>query len=404
VSGQTYQLAYDAENQLVNVTKNGTNIASFVYNGDGRRVESDMDGDMILFIGSYYEFNDTTNEVTKYYFGGASVIAVRKYIIPQSQTLNYLLGDHLASTSIVTDDTGSLIMETRYKPWGEVRYTTPNMTLPTRYTFTGQYSDSYINLLWYGSRHYDPALGRFISPDSIVPDPNNPQSYDHYAYTFNNPLRYTDPSGHTPVPWGQIIVFLAVRAWQNGRLTNKDWEDAANTYVPAISPGSKESLSVTASFGAAGIVSATYITTDEGDGELYLEAGGGLATPQLSATATDGQIFGEDFEEASNYEGLASQVFGGFTPEPEPVGIAGEVWGAGDGSDVWGVDAGLSVGVGIPISIGVGGTYAKPADVVLKKIGLLENPGIERFVRQVTYHNWEGPELLVCRAMSMCGR
>ena len=199
-------------------------------------------------------------------------------------------------------------------------------------------------------------------------------------------------------------MFLAVRAWQNGGLANKDWDDAANTYVPAISQGSKESLSLTASIGAAGIVSATYVTTDDGDGELYFEAGGGLATPQLSLTATDGQIFGEDFEEASNYEGLATQIFGGFTPEPEPVGIAGEFWGAADGSEVWGVDAGLSAGVGIPISIGVGGTNAKPADTVLEKMGLLQNPVIERFVRQITYHNWEGPELLVCRAMSMCGR
>lgn len=51
----------------------------------------------------------------------------------------------------------------------------------------------------YGARWYDPALGRFIQPDTIVPNPHNAQAFDRYAYVFNNPLRYADPSGHTGV-------------------------------------------------------------------------------------------------------------------------------------------------------------------------------------------------------------
>ena len=46
-------------------------------------------------------------------------------------------------------------------------------------------------MLWYGSRHFDPELGRFISPDSIVSDPYNPQSYDRCAYGSNNPGIFT---------------------------------------------------------------------------------------------------------------------------------------------------------------------------------------------------------------------
>jgi len=44
----------------------------------------------------------------------------------------------------------------------------------------------------------DPVIGRFTSPDTIVPDPYNSQDYDRYSYVRNNPLRYTDPSGHDP--------------------------------------------------------------------------------------------------------------------------------------------------------------------------------------------------------------
>jgi len=48
----------------------------------------------------------------------------------------------------------------------------------------------------YVARQYDPALGRFLQADTIVPNPANPQSLNRYSYTLGNPLRYTDPSGH----------------------------------------------------------------------------------------------------------------------------------------------------------------------------------------------------------------
>jgi hypothetical protein len=40
---------------------------------------------------------------------------------------------------------------------------------------------------------------RFIQPDTIVPNPGDPQSLNHYSYAGNNPLRYVDPSGHDPI-------------------------------------------------------------------------------------------------------------------------------------------------------------------------------------------------------------
>jgi hypothetical protein len=72
---------------------------------------------------------------------------MRKTVTPQSNTLTYLLGDHPGSTSLAVDASTGDVVETRYKPWGEVRFTTASATLPTRYrvasrrdTFTGQYS------------------------------------------------------------------------------------------------------------------------------------------------------------------------------------------------------------------------------------------------------------------------
>ena len=53
-----------------------------------------------------------------------------------------------------------------------------------------------LGLIYMNARYYMPEIGRFISPDTIVPDPANPQSYNRYAYVRNNPMNFTDPTGH----------------------------------------------------------------------------------------------------------------------------------------------------------------------------------------------------------------
>jgi len=108
-------------------------------------------------------------------------------------TPTYLLSDHLGSTSLTTNASGGLISEMKYKAWGEVRSSTG--TTPTDYTYTGQYSHTAdFGLMFYNARWYDPSLGRFAQADSIVP--GGVQGLDRYAYVNNNPLRYTDPTGH----------------------------------------------------------------------------------------------------------------------------------------------------------------------------------------------------------------
>jgi RHS repeat-associated protein len=63
----------------------------------------------------------------------------------------------------------------------------------------GQRLEGSVGLYDYNARYYSPLFGRFLSPDSIVPNPANPQDFNRYAYVRNNPLRYTDPSGHDPL-------------------------------------------------------------------------------------------------------------------------------------------------------------------------------------------------------------
>jgi len=50
----------------------------------------------------------------------------------------------------------------------------------------------------YRARMYDPKIGRFISPDSVVPDEKNPQAWNRYTYVYNSPIKFIDPNGHEP--------------------------------------------------------------------------------------------------------------------------------------------------------------------------------------------------------------
>ncbi len=133
---------------------------------------------------------------------GSQQVALR-----QGGVLTCLHGDHLGSASLATDASGAKIVhsDTRYYPYGVTRPGLAGTGLPTDRRFTGQREETGLGFYDYGARPYDPTLGRFLQADTLVPNPGNPQSLNRYAYTLNNPLRYTDPSGH--FAW---IPFLAV--------------------------------------------------------------------------------------------------------------------------------------------------------------------------------------------------
>ncbi|WP_423224229.1 RHS repeat-associated core domain-containing protein [Candidatus Amarolinea aalborgensis] len=179
---------YDAENRLTAMT--GGITASYVYDGDGNRVKETIAGVTRVFVGNTYAIDN--GAVKKYYYAGSVRVAENS-----GGALYYLLGDHLGSTAVTLDSAGNRLntnTEIRYYPYGAPRYTAG--ATPTTFNFTGQRRDSGSRLLYYGARWYDPVIGRFISADTIVPQPGNPQSLNRYSYAANNPLRFVDPSGH----------------------------------------------------------------------------------------------------------------------------------------------------------------------------------------------------------------
>jgi RHS repeat-associated protein len=94
----------------------------------------------------------------------------------------------------VLNDDGTVHSQARYYPYGAEWWSSG--TLPTDYRFTGQREQASVGLYHMGARWYDPRLGRWISADTIAPNPDSPQSLNRFSYVLGNPLKFTDPSGH----------------------------------------------------------------------------------------------------------------------------------------------------------------------------------------------------------------
>jgi RHS repeat-associated protein len=122
--------------------------------------------------------------------------------------LRYVHQDSLGSTSVVTNSSGAQYGYTRYYPYGSTRDS--GGSLDTDKKFTGQRLDG-TGLYYYGARYYDPTIGRFISPDTTGQSLANPQSLNRYSYCLNNPLKYTDPTGHWPhIHWKSVLKVAAI--------------------------------------------------------------------------------------------------------------------------------------------------------------------------------------------------
>jgi RHS repeat-associated protein len=113
--------------------------------------------------------------------------------------VTYLHGDHLGTASLTTGATSN---SARYLPFGGTRW---ESGVATDLRFTGQRQESGFGLYDFNARYYDPTIGRFISADTIVPNPDNPQDLNRYGYTRNNPLRHIDPTGHECVPCEMVL-------------------------------------------------------------------------------------------------------------------------------------------------------------------------------------------------------
>ena len=156
--------------------------------------------------------------------------------LSSGSSVSFFATDHLGSTAATIWANGNGRSQLRYDPWGKQRYA--QHTTPTGYRYTSQRWDSGLGLYDYNARYYDPAIGRFISADTLVPDPAAPQAFNRYAYVLGNPLRYTDPTGHLTKDelekyFGIVSEEQAIDLWGT-KLGKLLWHDEKFTWGDVI--------------------------------------------------------------------------------------------------------------------------------------------------------------------------
>ncbi len=128
---------------MISITSSGVS-ATYVYDGDGKRVKAVVEGMTTVYIGNTYE-RDNGMTVRKYYYAGAVRVALRT-----GGNTFYLLNDHLTSTAITTNSSGVRQTELRYFAYGGTRYDAGGQM--TLYRYTGQRVETGTGLYDYGAR------------------------------------------------------------------------------------------------------------------------------------------------------------------------------------------------------------------------------------------------------------
>lgn len=215
------EVIYTSFNRPMDIME-GIYSTDFDYNSDHDRIKMRVLGSyntpMLTrhYLGGCYEFDQTpSNAKEKLYLMGGYYNAPAVLIKQGDSIAVYnILRDHLGSITHVIDPNGMTIQELAYDAWGRLRNpATQEVYSPGQEPelFLGRGFTGHEHLPWHGlinmnARLYDPALGRFLSPDPVLASHDNSQSYNSYTYCLNNPLRFVDPQG---LSWTELKDYLS---------------------------------------------------------------------------------------------------------------------------------------------------------------------------------------------------
>lgn len=214
-------VSYNAFKSPVEIVEAGTDKVSFTYNdGNGRtamfygglgtketrryRKYYSADGSMEIKL-------DTQNNATEFvtYIGGdgySAPLLVKSDGITQNYL--YLHRDYQGSILAITNQAGTIVEKRLFDAWGSLinYYNATGAAFGSWGAFdrgyTGHEHLTNVGLINMNARLYDPKLHRFLQPDNYIQEPFNTQNYNRYSYCWNNPMKFTDPSGE----WIHLLI------------------------------------------------------------------------------------------------------------------------------------------------------------------------------------------------------
>ena len=189
--------SYDNFNRLKTMKDEDT-TASYTYNAQGYRVEKKINGTATdyLYEGDkvVLETDKNNNQKAVQVYGnnllsrlvnGNNGEGAEKYY--------YLYNAHGDVTSLI-NPAGGVAVSYDYDAFGKIINKTGSANNSTLYA-SYQHDDE-SGLYYLNARYYDSVTARFITEDSYTGKRNDPLSLNLYTYCSNNPIKYTDPTGH----------------------------------------------------------------------------------------------------------------------------------------------------------------------------------------------------------------
>jgi RHS repeat-associated protein len=260
--GRVRQIDWTGFNQPAQTSYLGKTVA-FTYDQDHQRIrEVATDGSKQRTLdllhpdnqgGLAYEREETringtlTQTENRHYISVAgTVVAVVKTnndsgTIVAASRIDYWHKDALGSIVAVSDRTGAVIEQVAFDAWGK-RTRSNGMADPTVEPahgdrgFTGHEHLDEVQLVHMNGRVYDPLLGKFLSVDPVVGNPNDLQTYNRYSYVYNQPTRYADATGMCP--WCPLAFIAGALLAHEG---NKHWSVIGSLLMIAAAPPLVES-------------------------------------------------------------------------------------------------------------------------------------------------------------------
>jgi RHS repeat-associated protein len=186
---------FDVANRLVQTA----GVASYRYDGHGRRTITIQNGNTEYSVydlaGDLVHVYDTAGCVT------TDFVNLQHKTVAQTSagTTTYLHNDELGSPIAATNGSGAWLWYEEYQPYG-----LKVSGVAEKIGFTGHVYDAATGLTDMQARLYDPLIGRFMSTDPKAFNASSPFSFNRYTYGNDNPYRYKDPDGRSPLE----IAFL----------------------------------------------------------------------------------------------------------------------------------------------------------------------------------------------------
>ncbi len=211
-------------------TVGGSDIAKYTYDSSGNRLTKTVG----ITTTTYHYFHgqlwyetlntDASNVIHALYLrspnGQLQAVSLNYVVGGTNNTWYYYHYDAQGDVNVVTDSSGNVYRQYFYDPYGNVIKVLDgsgntvdinnDSGFNNAYTYRGYRYDSESGLYFLNARYYAAGIGRFLTKDTSLGNPKNPDTLNRYAYAAGDPVNRIDPSGHWSI-WG-VLGAVAVAA------------------------------------------------------------------------------------------------------------------------------------------------------------------------------------------------